>query len=374
MSANAERVFEESTGPRSDTQLLIGVAGPSGSGKTNSMLRLATGIQRETGGDIWVVDTERNRARHYDKQFKFRHLNFEPPFSPMDYTAAFEHCRKKGARIIICDSASPLHEGTGGILEWHGREVDRIKQAWNCSEEKANVPAWQKPKTALREFIDYFTRLDCHLLFGFKAREKLKLGGGKVTSLGFMPIMSEELVFELTAKVLLLPGAEGIPTLESSELGEKMMIKLPGYLRPIFTGAAKKALDEDIGQQLAKWAAGSKEQAPTASDYEACANLVAFEALEKRRAVAWRTASNEQKNELKKASDAAKARLTPPASNASSTEREPFTEATAIAALEGCKTEPHRAEVWKLINVDFNNNPPLNVEAKAKEMKEALAL
>lgn len=384
MAAVAERVFQESTGSRGPTQLLLGVAGPSGAGKTESSLRLATGMQRVFGGEIYVLDSENNRARHYDDKYKFHHVPFPAPFAPSDYQTGIEFCRKRGAKIVIADSASHLHDGKGGILEWHAREVERIMAAWRCAEEKANIPAWNRPKTALREFIDYFTQIDVHLIFCFKAREKLKIGGGKVTQLGFMPIASDELVFELTAKVLLLPGADGVPTLQSNEVGEKMMIKLPGYLRPIFTGAANKPLDENVGQQLAQWAARAAPTArpaasqsntpaaldtPTIADYEKCATRDAFDALETRRQDHWNSLAKGPKKELKDASDRASQRL------ASTTTGRPCTTDSAIAALRACQDDQSRTTVWNEIQSEYEasgRDISNELDACNQEVKERL--
>jgi ABC-type sulfate/molybdate transport systems ATPase subunit len=55
-----QRNFEARDAVREHVPLLIGLTGPSGGGKTFSALRLATGIQQVTGGDIYFVDTERH--------------------------------------------------------------------------------------------------------------------------------------------------------------------------------------------------------------------------------------------------------------------------------------------------------------------------
>lgn len=98
------RTFEDKPAARERVPLLIGLMGPSGGGKTYSALRLATGIQRVSGGEIFVVDTEARRALHYADRFRFRHLAFAPPFGSLDYLAAIEHCAKKGAGVVIVDS------------------------------------------------------------------------------------------------------------------------------------------------------------------------------------------------------------------------------------------------------------------------------
>lgn len=216
-TGNGARAFDDKPAVRGSTPLLFGLIGPSGSGKTYSALRLATGMQRVFGGEILLIDTESRRALHYANLFKFRHVEFRAPFSPDDYLAAIAHCVGKGARTIIVDSMSHEHEGAGGVLEWHASEVERLMAAWRCGEEKVNIPAWNKPKAARRRLINAILQMEANFLFCFRAKDKIKIGNQKVTQLGSMPIAGEEFVYELTAKSLLLPGANGVPTLAIRE-------------------------------------------------------------------------------------------------------------------------------------------------------------
>lgn len=258
MNDQAARKFEDAPAARGQTHLLYGLIGPSGSGKTFSALRLATGMQKVVGGDIFVIDTENGRAKHYADYFKFRHLPFAAPFSPFDYIDAVNHCLSRGASTIIIDSLSHEHSGQGGVLEWHETEVVRLMKAWNVNEEKANIPAWAKPKAARRQLINVLTQANANIIAAFRAKDKIKIGGGKVVQLGWMPDAGEEFVFELAAKSLLLPGAGGVPTWQSDQPGERMMIKLPEYFRTIFSGRDGKPLDEEVGQKLAEWSVGPK--------------------------------------------------------------------------------------------------------------------
>jgi adenylylsulfate kinase-like enzyme len=77
MATQPERKFTANDAKREHVPLLIGLTGPSGGGKTFSALRLATGIQQVTGGDIYFIDTESRRALHYADQFKFKHVELE---------------------------------------------------------------------------------------------------------------------------------------------------------------------------------------------------------------------------------------------------------------------------------------------------------
>lgn len=251
------RTFEDTVATRQRVPLMIGLMGPSGGGKTFSALRLATGIQRIAGGDIYVIDTESRRALHYADKFKFRHLEFRAPFSPLDYLAAIEHCVSKGATTVIVDSASHEHEGPGGVLEMHAAEVDRLAGDDFKKAERVKMLAWSKPKQQRRRMINSILQMPCNAIFCFRCKEKLKIKKGEEPEpLGFMPIAGDEWVYEMALNCLLLPNAGGVPTWDSNMLGEQMMIKCPEQFRGLLS--QRKPLDEEIGEGLARWAAGGE--------------------------------------------------------------------------------------------------------------------
>lgn len=250
------RTFEDKPAVRTSVPLLLGLTGASGSGKTFSALRLATGIQRVTGGEIFYIDTEAKRALHYADKFKFRHMEFGAPFGSLDYLAAIEHCQKKGAKVIVVDSMSHEHEGPGGVLEAHEEETTRLSALWHCSRDAAQMSAWAKPKAERRRLINSFLQLGVNGVFCFRAKEKMKIKKGeKPEPLGWMPIAGEEFVYEMTVNCLLYPGSGGVPEWNPGEVGEKMMVKLPEQFRALFK--ERRPLDEDTGETLARWASGS---------------------------------------------------------------------------------------------------------------------
>lgn len=252
------RSFEDKIAVRERVPLLVGLVGPSGGGKTYSALRLATGIQKQNGGDIYFIDTEARRALHYADRFKFRHLAFGAPFSPLDYLEAIQHCVAKGAKTIIVDSMSHEHEGPGGVLEMHDAAHQKMGGG-----ENTKMLAWGKPKAARRRLINSILQLPCNFIFCFRAKEKIKLatkkqkaaGEDAVQQLGFMPIAGEEFVFEMTVNALLMPGANGVPSWRPNESGEQKMVKLPEQFRAMFE--QPQALNEQLGEAMAKWAAGT---------------------------------------------------------------------------------------------------------------------
>jgi ABC-type dipeptide/oligopeptide/nickel transport system ATPase subunit len=249
------RIFEAKPAVRESVPLLIGLMGCSGSGKTYSAIRLATGIQQVTGGDIYFIDSEARRALHYADTFKFKHVQLDPPFGSLDYLAAIEHCVKQGAKVIIIDSMTHEHSGPGGYLMTQDAEVERMAGNDYAKRERVKMAGWIKPAALRQRMIAGILQLNVNLIFCFRAKEKTKpVKGGGIQELGFMPIAGEELLFEQTVNCLLMPKSGGIPTWRSDAVGEKMMMKLPKQFEAIF--ADSKPLDESMGHALALWAKG----------------------------------------------------------------------------------------------------------------------
>lgn len=263
------RTFEDKPATRDKVPLLIGLMGPSGSGKTFSALRLATGIQQVSGGEIYFIDTEARRGLHYADRFKYRHMEFGAPFGSLDYLAAITHCVKKGAGVVIVDSMSHEHEGPGGVLEQHEQELDRMAGQDYAKRNSMNLIAWAKPKAARRQLISGLLQLNCNFIFCFRAKEKAKPVKREnktvIENQGWMPIAGEEFVYEQTVNCLLLPGSNGVPTWRSDEPGERAMMKLPEQFRSLF--GTDQTLDESLGAAMAEWASGKKRE-PNAKTLE----------------------------------------------------------------------------------------------------------
>lgn len=249
------RKFEAKPAVRDTVPLLVGLMGPPGGGKTYSALRLATGIKRVTGGDIYVIDTEAKRALHYADEFKFQHVEFVAPFGSLDYLAAIKHCVDQGAKVIVIDSQSHEHIGAGGYLLTQEAEVERMAGNDYAKRDRVKMAGWIKPSSYRQQMITGILQLNANFIFCFRAKEKTKpKKGGGIEELGFMPLGGEELLFEMTVNCLLLPKAGGVPTWRSDNVGEKFMMKLPKQFESLFEDS--KPIDEQIGQALASWAQG----------------------------------------------------------------------------------------------------------------------
>lgn len=330
----SEEVFTHSPAQRISTPLFTGIVGPSGTGKTYSALRLATGMQRVTGGEIFGIDTESNRMLHYAPlpdekadpargKFAFQHVPLGAPYGSLRYLAAIRYAAKQGAKNIVIDSGSHEHDGVGGVLEFHQEEATRIAKDRGISEDKAKMEAWGKPKSNRRKLINaLLTELKVNCIFCFRAKPKLhiatkaeKAGGMEAVSpKGFCAIAGEEFIFEMMIKFVLLPGSRGVPKWSSDFQGEQEMMKIPEQFLHIFERPA--ALSEEIGQQMAEWAAGGDSKPP--SDEE-CAKGVALakaaKSLDEIAAVAeslkGKAWTPMQRKNLKVALDARKAELAP---------------------------------------------------------------
>lgn len=264
-----KRVFEIQEALRESRPINLGIVGSTGAGKTGSALEMATGFQDVQGGDIGMVETDGKRSLALagapmfsdpKRVFKFKRVALKAPFSPLDYKAAMEYLVSQGVKHTITDSVSHMHEGEGGTLDAHAKEVERIAAAWGIKPDKANFPAWVKPKTELTQFIQYFKALETNNIFCFRAKEKLRLIGGKPVDAGWQPIANEELFFEMDLACLLLPNSDGQPIWDHSE--HKPIKALPHQFRSMFKGNPRLSID--LGRQIATWAKGGEASAKPA--------------------------------------------------------------------------------------------------------------
>lgn len=233
-------------------RLRLGVGGPSRSGKTYSSLRVATGMQRVLGGVIFLVDTDNEFALDYAEDFKFQHVDFQPPFTSERYQEAIEYCVKQRASIIVVDHMTHEQTGPGGILERKEAVAQRLSKAWGVSVDKASAAAWNEAKTVPHgKFVSYVTRVKQPIIFNFRAKDKIKIDqkGGKQEwiHMGYQPICAEQFDYEMTAMLILGPNSDGKPDREQSE------IRKP--LRGIIT--LEDTMDEALGERLARWTLGT---------------------------------------------------------------------------------------------------------------------
>lgn len=321
----SSRTFEAKPARRERTPLIIGIVAPSGAGKTKSALRLADGFARVVPGETVVIDTEAKRALHHAGDHKFHHIDFEPPHGPIDYIEACKAAMRRNPTTIIVDQVSYEWEGIGGVLELHDAELDRMAGNDYKKRERCTMAAWIKPKAEHNKFKQFMIQQRVNWILLFRAKEKIKpQKGGEPLDLGWQPLGGEDLFYECILRCLLFPGADGKPTWHSDKMGEREIMRLPGWFRELFE--KPRQLDEDIGEQLARWAAGSDIAAPTpaatamsgratpakptlADRFAACTTRAEFEVIDAEVRATWRNFGTKQLDAIKAAGAAAQRRL-----------------------------------------------------------------
>ncbi len=246
-----QRQFTDTPATRCAIPLFLGVTGYTGSGKTYSTLRIATGMQKVCGGEIFLIDTETKRALQLADRFKFRHVELNAPFGSLDYLAALQYCKSKGASIVIVDSMSHEHSSEGGYL-WQSEEFLERK----CGEDEGKRhrfmrQSWIKPSRERKQLNDWIIHCGMNILFCYRAKEKMD---SNFKSTGWQPETTSALIWEMTARFLLTPGSDGRPTFNPELALEKMLTKNPEFFRDWFKQGQQ--LDENLGQKLAEWAKG----------------------------------------------------------------------------------------------------------------------
>ncbi len=265
----ARRDFTAVPAVREAVPLLIGLTGGPGAGKTFSALTLASGIRRIRGGDIVVIDTEAGRARRYAGMFDFRHVDFRPPFNPDDFLDAVRQQLPLNPACIIVDSMSDEHEGEGGVLDIQMQAVERLADQWKSTRDAVGQAAWKVAKEPRKRMMNGFLQITVPLIFCFRAREKtrpIKTGNKTVpTNIGWQPIAPSEIVHSMDIMCVLPLKSDGVPMWHSDKIGEDFVIKLPEQFKSILTDG--RALNADMGEALARWAAG--DDAPKAASVKA---------------------------------------------------------------------------------------------------------
>ena len=231
---------------RENTPLIIGIGGPTKSGKTKSAHRIAVGLAN--GKPVAMINAEGAKGHQYSDQFDYLAADIEAPFRPERYTEALKAALAIDPGVVIIDSGSHMHDGPGGILEYHEDELDRMAGNDTGKRGRMTYTAWIKPKAAENEFIYTMLSADCHIILCLRAKEKIKVVTGKPPiDLGWQPIVGERVAFETIFTLMLPPHSKGVPDLSISEMREPFDSLIP----------EGEPLSEDTGRLLAAWASGS---------------------------------------------------------------------------------------------------------------------
>ena len=252
-----------------------------------------------------MLNAEGKRGEQYAEWFeskygtRYMNCNISAPYSPERYTEALEAMAAMKPTVGI-DSASHMHDGPGGLLEYHDAELDRIagKTDWK-KRDKCNFTAWIRPKAAENKFIYTMIDMECPIILCFRAKEKIKIVAGKEpVDLGWQPIAGDRITFETIFTLVLPPHSKGVPDLQQSELRMPFDQMIP----------AGKPIDESLGVQLAEWARGSSATSGEPSLLDRIKAARSIEDLDELAALA-KQAPDAQKKKLREAYGARLAEL-----------------------------------------------------------------
>lgn len=203
-----------------------------------------------------MLNAEGPRGHQYADKFKYVACDIEAPFSPRRYIEAVAAAKELNPAVLIIDSASHMHDGPGGMLEYHDAELDRMAGEDFKKRERMTWAAWIKPKKDENEFVYSLLGLKCPVVLCFRAKEKIKIVTGKPPiDLGWQPIASDRISFETIFTLVLPPHCKGVPDLSISEMREPFDTMVPGEAQ----------IDESLGRKLAEWAAGGQKSTPIAT-------------------------------------------------------------------------------------------------------------
>ncbi len=214
-------------------------------------------MRRVKPGPTFVVDSNLRRSLHHADVHDFQAVHLTPPFDPDSWGAAFQHCIDKGAARIIVDSFSDEHEGDGGVLEWHEAEIERMSKGDPDKALRMSRAAWKAPKDAHKRLRLWMWQQPVDWILCYRAKDKQD---AKQQPLGMQPIGGADVIFDLLFSVLLPPRGDGRPVWTAYDgnaltHAEKQLVKMTSWFGPMFS--ANPQLNEDIGEQLARWAAGA---------------------------------------------------------------------------------------------------------------------
>ncbi|ABN75781.1 ATP-binding protein [Cereibacter sphaeroides] len=253
----------------------LGLSGSSGTGKTYSAMRVARGMAEgaagQKGAPFLYVDTENRRALHYRREFpEMVHADFTAldeetgdmvGFGPDRWISVLDEAERQGATALILDSFSHAWEGIDGVLDRQAKALDRLVAAAaarangrEVNPDSFNQLSWAEVKPPYRRLIDRIVRAKLNLIICTRAKPVLQKGYGAnaknarktKTRRDDVPwdIAGDgDLIFEMTAMMMLDPSAPGCPVYQ---------IKCADQFKMLFD--PKRPMTEDTGRQMGEWA------------------------------------------------------------------------------------------------------------------------
>lgn len=179
---------------RIQAYMKLAITGPAGSGKTYSGLSLASGIAKECGSRVAVVDTENGSASLYSDRFDFDVLEIDPPYTIDKYNSAIKDAMSAGYKILVIDSISHAWAGEGGLLD---------KKADIDARGKGNsYTNWATITKEHEVFKSQILHSDIHVIVTMRSKIEYALtdenGKSVPKKLGMAPVQRDGIEYEFT--------------------------------------------------------------------------------------------------------------------------------------------------------------------------------
>lgn len=184
--------------------IIIMLAGGTNTGKSWSSLLLARGMAGPNGR-IAAVDTEGGRLSNLARYHKFDLAIMEPPFTFSRFTEYAETAEAEGYSAVLFDSASMMHLGPGGYVDWHEREIKRLCKGDETKRDGVKWAARREPSLARQAMLYALLARRIPIIFSCRARELTENRGGKVVPVGWQPTIHKELIYDVTLSFTLRP-------------------------------------------------------------------------------------------------------------------------------------------------------------------------
>ena len=168
------------------------LSGPSGSGKTWTLLSVATVLADKE--PFLVIDTENESASLYADRFKFKVVNWAPPYDPTELAEAIKTLQKEWP-VLVIDSTSHFWMGEGGTLEIVDKAAAKMRGN--------SYVGWKEGTPAQQALYEAMIRCQTHLLVGVRSKmdhvqEKDEKGRTVVRKVGMAPIQRDGMEYEFT--------------------------------------------------------------------------------------------------------------------------------------------------------------------------------
>jgi hypothetical protein len=226
--------------------LRLGIAAPSGGGKTYTSLRIATGIAKEIGSKVAVIDSEKGSASLYADKFEFDVLELDNPYTVDKYVEAIKSAEKAGYKVLLVDSMSHA---------WK-RILEEIELLTNTKYKGNSYRAWSEGTPMYEKLVDAMLSFKGHIIMTSRSKteyvqEKDSNGRTVINKVGLGVQNRADFEYECT---MFLEGTHDHYFTFSKDRTGKYQDKI--IHKP----------DEKLGEELVEWLNGGVEIKETLQD------------------------------------------------------------------------------------------------------------